>query len=30
MDGDAMYICPQMAQNFVVGEYGRADVKDST
>ena len=27
MDGDAMYICPQMAQNFVVGEYGRADVK---
>ena len=23
IDGDAMYICPQMAQNFVVGEYGR-------
>lgn len=22
-DGDAMYICPQMAQNFVIGEYGR-------
>lgn len=22
-DGDMMYICPQMAQNFVVGEYGR-------
>ena len=23
IDGDAMYICPQMAQNFVIGEYGR-------
>lgn len=27
IDGDAIYICPQMAQNFVVGEYGRADIE---
>lgn len=29
IDGDAMYICPQMAQNFVVGEYGRQGSKEN-